>query len=160
MLKIKKILLDSYHDCYDLFQTNRNDKIYFTNLGWKLGQIKTQFLKEYNFSLALYDNDLMTSFIIGDIIRIKKIIEYEILIIYVNDKYRKLGYASKLLNEIPLALNRNRLKKIYLEVSSDNYKAIKLYKKNNFILSGSRKNYYQLVNGKFDALLFEKKINE
>ena len=40
--------------------------------------------------------------------------------IYVNYKYRNLGYASKLLNKIPLALNQNQLKKIYLEVSSNN----------------------------------------
>ena len=160
MLQVKKLLSEKFSTCYDLIATNRNDKIYFENLGWKLNQFKMQLLKENNFSLALFNDDLMISFVIGDIISIEKIIEYEILLIYVKFNYRQLGYASKLLNEIPLALNQNHLKKIYLEVSLDNFKAISLYKNNSFVQTGTRKNYYQFANKKFDALIFQKKIYE
>ena len=160
MLKIKKLSSEKFCDCYNLITTNKNDEIYYKNLGWILNQFKKQLFKKNNFSLALFNDDLMISFIIGDIISIEKIIEYEILLIYVNFNYRQLGCASKLLNEIPIALNQDHLKKIYLEVSSDNYKAIKLYKNNKFIQTGTRKKYYQFNNNKFDALLFEKKIYE
>ena len=139
---------------------SKKEKTYYEKIGWGLNQFKNQLTKENNFSLALFDNDIMTSFALGDIISIEKIVEYEILLIYVNFNYRQLGYASKLLNEIPIALNQNHLKKIYLEVSSDNPKAIKLYQKNNFIQTGSRKNYYKFANKKFNALLFEKTIDE
>ena len=160
MLKINKLKSENFFDCHNLIATNKNDKLYFENLGWKLNQFKKQLLKDNNFSLGLFNNDLIISFVIGDIISIEKIIEYEILLIYVNFNYRQLGCASKLLNEIPIALNQDHLKKIYLEVSSDNYKAIKLYKNNKFIQTGTRKKYYQFNNNKFDALLFEKKIYE
>ena len=82
------------------------------------------------------------------------------MLVYVNFNYRKLGYANKLLNEIPISLKYNHLKKIYLEVSSDNLNAIKLYKNNNFVQVGIRKNYYSFFNSKFDALIFEKKFYE
>ena len=160
MIKIKKLLPKKFSDCYNLIITDNKDQIYFENLGWKLNQFKNQLLKENNFSLALFNNNLMISFVLGDIISIEKIIEYEILLIYVNFNYRQLGYASKLLNKIPLALNKNQLKKIYLEVSSDNIQAIKLYKHNSFIQTGMRKNYYQFYNKKMDSLLFEKIIYE
>ena len=160
MLKIKKLSFEKFSNCYDLIAINKNDKIYFENLGWKLNQFKNQLLKENNFSLALFNNNLMISFVLGDIISIEKITEYEILLIYVNFNYRQLGYASKLLNKIPITLNKYQLKKIYLEVSSDNSHAINLYKKNNFIQIGSRKNYYRSANKKFDAFFFEKKIYE
>ena len=130
MIKIRKLLSEEYGNCFDLLSTKPSDKQYFEKLGWKLHQFKKQLLKKNNFSLALFNDNLMISFVIGDIISIEKIIEYEILIIYVNSKYRKLGYASKLLNKIPLTLNQNQLKKIYLEVSSNNSDAIKLYKSN------------------------------
>tara|TARA_B110000438_G_C15574940_1_gene547042 strand:+ start:61 stop:537 length:477 start_codon:yes stop_codon:yes gene_type:complete len=158
LIKIKKLLPENFCDCYDLISENSNDLMYFKNLGWQLSQFKTQLLKENNFSLAIFNNNLMISFVVGDIISIEKIVEYEILVIYVNIKYRELGYASKLLNEIPIALKQNHLKKIYLEASSNNLSAIKLYKNNNFIHVGIRKNYYHFLDKEFDALLFEKNL--
>jgi len=160
LLKINKLKSENFIDCHNLIAINKNDKFYFENLGWKLNQFKKQLLKDNNFSLGLFNNDLIISFVIGDIISIEKITEYEILLIYVNFNYRQLGYACKLLNEIPLSLNKNHLKKIYLEVSSDNFSAIKLYQKNNFLQTGARKNYYKFTNKRFDSLLFEKKIYE
>ena len=50
---------------------------------------------------------------------------------------------------------KNVLKKIILEVNEINKLAIKLYKKNDFVLIGKRKNYYN-INGKlFDAILMQ-----
>ena len=160
MLNIKKLLPKNFYNCYNLITTNNQEKIYFKKLGWGINQFKNQLIKENNFSLALFDDDLMISFIIGDIISIEKIIEYEILLIYVNFNYRQLSYASKLLNEIELVLKSSILKKIYLEVSLDNIPAIKLYEKNNFIKTDIRKKYYNFNDKKVDAFIFEKIINE
>ena len=63
-------------------------------------------------------------------------------------KKRKLGYASKLLTNIPNFLQNKTMKKIYLEVASNNYQAINLYKKNNFRQNGYRKNYYNIYEKK------------
>ena len=124
-----------------------------------LGGFKKQFAKETNFGLGIYDNQKMISFIIGDLIKIKNIIEYEIFIVYVSKNKRKLGYASNLLQCIPLNINKE-IKKIYLEVSSENKQAIKLYEKNGYKKSGMRKNYYKVNSQKFNSYLFEKIINE
>ena len=160
MIKIKKLLSQEYLKCHNIISKNKEDRAYFENLGWKISQFKNQLSKENDFSLALFNNDLMISFVIGDIISIEKKIEYEISLIYVNIDDRNLGYASKLLNEIPSALNKYNLEKIYLEVSADNFQAIQLYKKNDFIQIGNRKNYYIFNNNKINALLFERKIYE
>ena len=85
---------------------------------------------------------------------------YEILLIYVNNHKRNIGYATKLLENIQLTLKRYNLKKIFLEVASNNIQAIKLYKKNKFKKIGIRKNYYLMDNNKINALVFEKIIDE
>ena len=160
MFKIKKLLPKNYFDCVNTISQNKNDEIYYKKLGWKINQFKIQFLKNNNFSIGLFKKNLMISFIIGDIITIEKKIEYEILLIYVNFNYRNKGYASKLLNEIPTALNPKNLKKIYLEVSSDNATGINLYRNNDFVQTGVRKKYYHIGKKIFDAILFEKIIYE
>ena len=71
-----------------------------------------------------------------------------------------MGYATKLLENIQLTLKKNNLKKMFLEVASNNYQAIKLYKKNKFKKIGIRKNYYLMDNNKIDAFIFEKIIDE
>ena len=108
---------------------------------------------------AFFDNKLK-GFVIGDIINIDNIIEYEILLIYIDNEKRNLGYASKLLSTIYSGLNHRNLKKIYLEVASNNYKAIKLYTKNGYKKTGTRKKYYNFTNKKIDAILYEKTIND
>ena len=160
MLHIKKLSHEDFKCCFNLINDTYKEKVYFEKLGWGLNQFKNQLIKENDFSLALFDDHLMTSFILGDIISIEKIVEYEILLLYVNNKFRKLGYASKLLNKIQDALGSSILNKIYLEVSSVNVSAIKLYKKNKFNKIGVRKKYYSYNNKKIDALVFEKIINE
>ena len=90
----------------------------------------------------------------------KKISEYEILLIYVDSQYRKLGHATYIINAIHKFFYLKSVKKITLEVSNSNYAAIKLHKKNNYKEVGIRKNYYiDLNNSKNEALILEKKIN-
>ena len=109
---------------------NQNDLKYFKFLGWNSKQFEKQFFKDNFYGLGLFFDNKLKGFVIGDIISIDNIIEYEILLIYIDNEKRNLGYASKLLSNIYLGLNHRNLKKIYLEVASNNYKAIKLYKKN------------------------------
>ena len=113
-----------------------------------------------NLGYGLFEKDTLQGFVIGQLIRVEKILEYEILLIYIKENKRKLGYASKLLNEIPTLLQKKNLKKIYLEVASNNFRAINLYKKNNYKKKGIRKKYYSIANKKIDAFFFEKNLNE
>ena len=136
------------------------DLKYFKRLGWNFNQFKSQILKEINYGLGLFNGHTLEGFLLGDLITIEKTTEYEILLIYVNKKKRNLGYATKLLNNIQITLKKKNLKKIFLEVATNNYQAIKLYEKNKFEKNGIRKNYYLMDNNKIDAFFFEKIIYE
>ena len=156
---IKKLLPNDSLRCFSLIQLNKHDFNYFKNLGWSLNQFSIQLSKNNNFTLGLFSSNVLKAIIIGDLIVVEKILEYEILLLYVNVRDRKIGYASKLLNRTTTILKKKKLKKIYLEVASNNKSALNLYKKNYFMQTGLRKNYYQIENKKIDAILLEKKID-
>ena len=157
-MQIRKLKYhDSFH-CYDLI--NEDIKNNFIDLGWSLNQFKSQLIKENSFAIGLFNADLLNAFVIGNLINIEKKLEYEILLIYVKMIERKSGYADILFQEIKKKLIKKKLSKIYLEVASNNIPAINLYKKNNFMKKGIRKNYYTLNKSKIDAIYFEKIINE
>lgn len=143
-------------DCYNLLSNNINDLNYFKSLGWTNSQIRNQLSKKINYGLGLYEKKILKAFILGNLIFIENILEYEILLIYVDSSKRRLGYASKLLRKISLNLKKNNLKKIYLEVADNNLEAIKLYKKNGYKKNGVRKNYYNFNDKKINASLLVK----
>ena len=161
MLKFQKLIDTDFSICYDLLKDNYEDYNYFQSLGWSLEEFKKQFLKNIFYGQGLYIEEKLIGFIFGDLITVKNIIDYEILLIYINPENRKLGYATKLFNKIQLTLKKQKLKKIYLEVASNNIKAINFYIKNGYKKSGVRKAYYNFNNNnKVDAYLFEKGIND
>ena len=90
----------------------------------------------------------------GDLFNIEKISEYEILLVYVCKHFRKNGLATKLINKVEE--NNNCLKKIYLEVSKNNFEGISFYKKMKFKTIYTRKNYFFIQNKKVDALVMNK----
>ena len=75
--------------------------------------------------------------------------EVEIIKIGVIKSYQRNGYGSYLIKE----LKKLDIKKIFLEVSSENVHAINFYLKNGFQEIGLRKRYYKSKNDiKVDAL--------
>ncbi len=74
----------------------------------------------------------------------KKIDDFiEIYSIFVVPEHRNKGVAENFLDCCLKYCKRNKLRKIVLDVNEKNLKAIKFYKKHNFIFSGRRKNYYR-----------------
>ena len=75
--------------------------------------------------------------------------EVEILKIAIVKTHQRNNYGSFLIKEI----KKLNIKKIFLEVSSENVNAINFYIKNGFQKIGLRKNYYKSANGlNIDAL--------
>jgi len=132
--------------------------IYFQKLGWNQNQIISQFSKNVDYSMGIFDKNELIAFIIGDLIFIEKVSEYEILFIYVKKNYRNQGLASHLLKILYHQKKIKNLNKIFLEVAKDNKKALKLYQSHNFKLLNIRKNYYQIDNNQIDALCFVKTL--
>ena len=122
----------------------------FLSIGWSKNQIINQINKKTNLAFGAFYNEILVSFILGDLFNIEKISEYEILLIYVCKNFRKKGFGTKLLNKIEE--NNTRLKKIYLEVSKNNSEGISFYTKMNFIGMHTRKNYFFINNKYIDAL--------
>ena len=126
----------------------------YLQIGWSLNQIIKQLNKQTNFSFGVFYNDTLISFILGDLFNIEKISEYEILLIYVSNNFRKKGLGTKLINKIEE--NNNCLKKIYLEVSKHNISGLSFYNKMNFKEIYTRKKYFFLNNKRVDAIVMSK----
>ena len=74
--------------------------------------------------------NILIGFIIGDLISIEKKSEYEILLIYVDNKLRKKVFVLYLINELTTYSFIQPLRKITLEISKTNIAILNLYKKN------------------------------
>ena len=78
--------------------------------------------------------------------------DVEILTLAVLPQYRRKGLASQLLDALKQYIDSNQKTHIFLEVKCTNTPAINLYRKNNFIQTGYRKNYYHENGQMFDAI--------
>lgn len=81
--------------------------------------------------------------------------EADIMNIAIKSSYRKQGVASLLLKNLIDICKNNNINNINLEVNEENFPAINLYKKYEFLEIGRRKKYYA---NKFDAILMKKNI--
>ena len=114
----------------------------------------------------IINNPYTQIYIYKDVEEIKGIIHinviynrFEINNIFVLEKYRSFGIASKLMEEIIDLGRKSDIINITLEVKEDNIPAINLYKKYGFLERAKRKGYYNGI----DGILMEKvmgSINE
>ena len=156
MKKIKKLQKIDLKSCLNLVHNEKDNFSDLKFIGWSKKQITSQFSKSIDYSLGIYKDNNLISFMLGDLISIEKDAEYEILVLYVKKSERREGFASKLLKYIEKQKKNLNLKKIYLEVSKNNNNAIYLYKKNKYNLINIRKNYYLIKNKKIDSLCYAK----
>lgn len=110
---------------------------------WDLNSI--QYYIEKNKVLSYKIDKKIVAYLIFDII----IDEVEIFRIGVLPEFQNQGIGKLLINQIKKI---NGIKKIILEVSSKNSKALVFYKNLNFNVVGIRKNYYGIGN---DAYLMD-----
>jgi ribosomal-protein-alanine N-acetyltransferase len=80
--------------------------------------------------------------------------EMELLTIAVDEKFRKNGFARKLINLMFENAGRAGICRIFLEVRPSNTAAQTLYKSVGFVACGLRKGYY--ADNKEDAIVMQK----
>ena len=121
-----------------------DEDIGFLNLF--LTNFEIDFTKHYNltnyinnniYNVLVYING--DNNIIGFILSTLIYNESEILVLYVDTKFRNKGIATELIN---YHINHLKSKSILLEVSSKNRNAYNLYSKLGFKIINIRKNYY------------------
>ena len=135
-------------------------------INWNDQAISDHLHKENSFNFYLLDNDHPIGVLIGHFLyQDQKISEFEILHIAVLPEYRNQGIGRKILEELEKQLKMtNKSIKIFLEASSLNKFAIKLYEKLGYKAYNERKNYYRSnsINSPAsqDAILFAKSLDD
>lgn len=103
-------------------------------------------INTFTHNIVIFNNNEILGFVIYS-----EIYENcEIIDVFVKEKYRNNGYASKILSEV---IEKNKNRSITLEVNSTNVPALELYNKLGFEKVAIRKGYYNGV----DAYLMRKK---
>jgi len=107
---------------------------------------KTQlayFLRSPRFvSLVVEVNSDIAGFIIGSVEYHENKVYGHVYSLDVSRRYRRMGVASKLLDEAEKIFAKNEAEVCFLEVRTDNVEALRLYKKQGYIITGTLKNYY------------------
>ena len=119
---------------------------------WKKSQFLDDLKKTHTKNWVWTENNRILAYLFGYLI----IDEYHLHNIAVSNEYRKKGIALKLMEKMLNFAKENKVKAVYLEVSSSNLLACKLYEKKGFVAQGIRKKYYP--NGD-DALLYTLKLS-
>lgn len=105
---------------------------------WPLKAFFLEMEGEFNKSIALCIDDNL----IGYIFYSEYLDEININHFVIDPKYRRMGYASEILNKLISGMTNKQL--LYLEVHTKNKAAINLYKKHGLRIIRTRKNYYSL----------------
>ena len=135
-------------------------------INWSKESISLHLNKENSFNFYLTENDKIIGMLVGHFLyQDQKNSEFEILHVAVMPDYRNQGIGKKILEELEKQLKMiDKSIKIFLEASSINKFAIKLYEKLGYKAYNERKNYYKdLTNTNAvgdSAILFKKIINE
>ena len=143
MISIKQINEKDIDLCYELDSK--------TISLWSKKQWANEFKKEGTKIFGL----LISNLVIGICVFQVVLDEAQISYFVVNQKFRKKGYGSYLMNYLIKKCEEVSLKKILLEVSQGNITAERFYGRFDFSTVGIRKNYYK--DGS-NALLKEKKL--
>jgi len=143
MISIKQINEKDVDLCYELDL----DTISL----WSKKQWANEFKKEGTKVFGLLIRNLVIGVCVFQVVLDEAQINYFV----VNQKFRKKGFGSYLMNYLIEKCEKLNLKKLLLEVSKNNVTAERFYTRFDFFTVGIRKNYYK--DGSH-ALLKEKKL--
>lgn len=84
--------------------------------------------------------------------------EMEILTIAVLPSHQRRGIATRLMQQALSTIEHSMITRCFLEVEAQNQPAISCYKRLNFEVIATRKDYYQNEQGRSDALVMQRAI--
>lgn len=137
-------------------ETDIDDVLEISNLSFSSTWSRSSYEQELNNSLARYFVAKLDNKIVGFVGTWIIVDESHITNVAVHPDYRKLGIASKLIEEMISYCDKQNCIAYTLEVRAGNKPAISLYEKHGFKIDGVRKEYYQ--DNKEDALLMWKRV--
>ena len=143
MISIKQLNKNDIDLCYELDSN--------TISLWSKAQWNNELKKDGIKVIGL----LISNLVIGICVFHMILDEAQIHFFVIDQKYRKQGFGSYLMNYLIKYCEKLNINKLFLEVSHTNVAAQKFYSRFDFSTVGIRKNYYK--DGS-DALLKEKKL--
>ena len=143
MLSINQLKKKDFELCYEL---DSNSMSLWTKKQWE-----NEFNKDGIKVFALPFSDLVIGLCVFQLVLDEAQINYFLI----SQKFREKGFGSYLMNFLIKRCEKLHIKKLLLEVSSNNSIAENFYSRFDFFTVGVRKNFYK--DGS-DALLKEKKI--
>jgi len=143
----------------EFINNNKNDFLYFKNIGWNNITIKNQLNKNNNLSLGYFDNKVLVGLLFGETIDLQIHSILEIHVLLVTKQFRRKKIATKILDFIEKKNKFPQISMLLIEVAEDNLGAIKFYIKNSFVYYNFRPNYYKYDNKLINAKCFKKNIN-
>ena len=143
MISIKYINNKDIDLCYELDSN--------TISLWSKNQWDNEFKKDGVKVIGLLFSNLLIGLCVFHVV----LNEAQINFFVIDQKYRKKGFGSYLMNYLIKQCEKLNINKLYLEVSHTNATAEKFYSRYDFSTVGIRKNYYK--DGS-DALLKEKNL--
>ena len=143
MISVKQINEEDIDLCYEL----DSDTISLWSKKQWANEIKKDGIKVFGL--------LLSNLVIGICVFHVIVDEAQINFFVINQKYRKKGFGSYLMNYLLKQCIKLNVNKVFLEVSHTNVSAERFYSRFDFSTVGIRRNYYK--DGS-DALLKEKKL--
>ena len=134
-------------------------------ISWSNDSIDKHFDNKKNINIEMSLDSNFIGILIGHYLyQSSDLDEFEILHIAILPEFRNRGFSLNLMKELEKLININKKSlKIFLEVSSSNKFAIKLYEKLGYKAYNERKNYYRSKSinapNTQDAILFAKSLN-
>ena len=96
--------------------------------------------------------------LIGFSVLMSVIDEAHLLNIGVGERFQGRGYGARLLRNAMHCAREAGATRLFLEVRPSNARAVDLYRHFGFRQIGVRKGYYPAINGREDALIFDKEL--
>ena len=143
MISIKELNENDIDLCYEL---DSNSLSLWSKKQWA-NELKKKGVKVFGL--------LLSNLVIGVCVFHVVLDEAQINFFVVDEKYRKKGFGSHLMCYLIRQCKKLNIRKLFLEVSHTNAKAVKFYGRFDFSTVGIRRNYYK--DGS-DALMKEKKL--
>ena len=122
----------------------------FQDMAWSKTMLKEELKNPFSKCFVAKEKNNVLGYLLGRVI----LDEGEILRLAVRPAFQKRGIGSKLLASFLEELKNLKIKRVFLEVSEENKRALRLYQKFNFNFLYFRKNYYE----KNKALVMECEI--
>ena len=122
---------------------------------WSIGNFKTSLSNGYCCQVCILSTRLA-----GYLVLMMSVDDAHLLTIGVAKTNQRQGVGAYLLSHALKSSKKFGAKKLFLEVRPTNEKALRLYRHFGFKQIGVRKNYYPAKEGREDALVFMRELDE